>query len=70
MHADQAVYRELFDALANYSGLTVYTDLLAPWVHTHPAEVRWIQSFGDLWPFDDTLVMSVGDSGSVPWGAV
>ena len=45
MHCDQAVYRALFEALHEYEGDSLYTDVLAPWAHTQTRVFDWLRAF-------------------------
>ncbi len=45
MHAVQAAYRELHDALLAYEGGSLYPDLLAPWLAANPGEPAWLAGF-------------------------
>lgn len=38
---------ELFDALHESEGGSLYEQVLAPWADAHPDEVAWLRAFAD-----------------------
>lgn len=44
MYADQQPYRELHDAVLEYGGDALYTDLLRPWLRANDGERRWLDA--------------------------
>jgi hypothetical protein len=45
MHGSQYYCWELFDSLHNTLNGSVYCDIVAPWVESHPGEREWLRAF-------------------------